>query len=114
MNKDLEEYFIREQLYRLEEVKKLQTEEGFYLYEPGNVLLVNIDNSKTIKRFAKKRRAFSRLRVFINYEHGNVVCEILINAEEEFKKLFTIPIFYTKFISTSVDNIPLEYRVLIS
>jgi hypothetical protein len=112
MNKDLEEYFIREQLYRLEEVKKLQTEEGFYHYKPGNVLLVHIDNSKTIKRFAKKRRVFSRLGVFIDYEHGNVVCKILSNTDE-FNKPITIPIFYTKFISTSVDNIPLEYRSLV-
>jgi hypothetical protein len=112
MNKDLEEYYIREQLYRLEEIKKLQAEEGFYLYEPGNVLLVHIDNSKTNKRFAKKRRVFSRLGVFISYEHGNVVCKILTNTEE-FKKPITVPIFYTKFLSTSIDNIPLEYRSLI-
>jgi hypothetical protein len=79
MNKELEEYFIREQLYRLEEIKKLQAEEGFFLYKPGNVLLVHIDNSKTSKRFAKKRRVFSRLVVFIDYEHGNVVCKILTN-----------------------------------
>jgi hypothetical protein len=66
MNKDLEEYYIREQLHRLEEVKKLQDEEGFFLYKPGHVLLIHIDNSKTQKRFSKKRRAFSSLGILSN------------------------------------------------
>jgi hypothetical protein len=113
MNKDLEEYFIREQLYRLEEIKKLQAEEGFFLYKPGNVLLVHIDNSKTRRKFTKKRRVFSRLGVFLDYENGNVICKILTNTEEEFNKPITIPIFYTKFISTSIDKIPPEYQSLI-
>jgi hypothetical protein len=42
------------------------------------------------------------LYFFIYYEHGNVVCKILSNTDE-FNKPITIPIFYTKFISTSVE-----------
>jgi hypothetical protein len=64
-------------------------------------------------RFAKKRRVFSRLGVFIKYEHGNVVCKVLTKTEDEFNKPISIPIYYTKFLSTSIDNIPREYQTLI-
>jgi hypothetical protein len=77
------------------------------------VLLIHIDNSKTYKRFAKKRKVFSRLGVFIKYELGIVVCKVITKTEDEFNKPISIPIYYTKFLSTSIEYIPLEYQTLI-
>jgi hypothetical protein len=79
MHKDLEEYYIRENLKRLEEVKHQQNIEGLFFYKPGDILLIHLDNSKNIDKLNKKRRVFNRLATFLDYNHGNVVCQVLYN-----------------------------------
>jgi hypothetical protein len=37
-NKDIEEFFIRENLYKLDDVRNKQIEAGFLIYKPGNIL----------------------------------------------------------------------------
>jgi hypothetical protein len=107
MNKDLEEYYIREQLHRLDEIKKLQYEGGYFNYRTANVLLVHIES----KMMDKKRRVFNRMALFIDYDHGNVLCKIL--EENLDKPVVTIPIYHTKLITSSIQAIPEKYLTLI-
>jgi hypothetical protein len=77
MHKDLEEYYIRENMNRAEEVKSMQISEGLFLYKPGNILLIHLNFSKTKDKLNKTRRTFNRLAEFLNYDHGNVVCQVI-------------------------------------
>jgi hypothetical protein len=54
MHKDLEEYYIRENLKRLDEVKQLQNVEGLFFYKPGDILLIHIDNAKNAEKLNKR------------------------------------------------------------
>jgi hypothetical protein len=120
MHKDLEEYYIRENMNRAEEVKLMQSVEGLFLYKPGDVLLIHHDFSKTADKLNKTRRTFNRLAEFLGYDHGNVVCRVLrrtshMNEDEkkEVNKTIVIPIFYTKFLANSLKETPKEYKSLI-
>jgi hypothetical protein len=54
MHKDLEEYYIIENLKRLDEVKQLQNIEGLFFYKPDDILLIHIDNAKNTERLNKR------------------------------------------------------------
>jgi hypothetical protein len=70
-NIELEKYYIRENLFKLEEIKQKQIETGFFDYKPGNILLIHLDESKR-NAFAEKRRKFNKVVYFRNYVNGNV------------------------------------------
>jgi hypothetical protein len=114
---DLEEVFIRENLYRLDDVNKLQHDEGLLNYKPQNILLVNLDESKTRRAMDKRRRVFGRLAVFEKYEYGNVSCRLILRDKNNnifFGNPITIPIYHTKFVSNNFDSIPPSIRNQIS
>jgi hypothetical protein len=106
-NRDMEEYFIREHEMILNNVTEEQREEGLYNYKKGNILLIHLDLSKTDDKFKKQRRAFNQLAEFIEYDHGNVNCFILERGRRG--KEITLPIYYTKFVSSDLSTIPNEY-----
>jgi hypothetical protein len=109
-NPDLEEVFIRDNMYRLEEVKKLQRDAGFFNYKPENILLVSIDYSKRDEKMLKKRRLFNRIALFKRYENGNVMCEEINGIHPlSLLKTFVIPIQFTKLISQDIDTLPKKY-----
>jgi hypothetical protein len=108
-NKDLEEYFIREQQMRLQDVTEAQKEAELYNYIQGNILLIHLDFSKTDEKFKKQRRTFNQLAEFVKYDHGNVNCFILERGRRG--KEITLPIYYTKFVSTDLSTIPNEYKL---
>jgi hypothetical protein len=123
-NHDLEGFLIRQDQEQLEKVKQEQDIQGLFNYKPGNVLLVHLDYSRTPYSFTKSRRTFNAIAQFLNYEHGNVRVKILnpfnliddtvtkaeTNERFNVKKSVVIPIYYSKFLSTSVRNIPGQYR----
>jgi hypothetical protein len=117
LNPDLEEYFIRENMERLKEVRQLQYEAGFFNYKPGNILLIHLDKSKTQESFDKKRRAFNELAVFIEYQNGNVLCRRLTRDEYNkiipYRQQVLIPIYYTKYLAPSVQEIPRRFQQLV-
>jgi hypothetical protein len=115
MNPDIEEYYIRENMSRLDEVTTLQREAGFFNYKPGNALLIHINKAKTNEKFDKKRRAFNEVARFVRYENGNVNCERLTRAGGKIvgDKRITIPIYYTKYLAPSINEIPKKYLQLI-
>jgi hypothetical protein len=114
-NPETEDYFIRESYYKLQEIKKLQRDEGLFDYQRGNVLLVHLSEYKTEQKFDKRRRNFDRLAIFVSYNFGNVVCRLLVIGNEG-KQIgltgdsITIPIYHTKYISRDINSIPLAYR----
>jgi hypothetical protein len=52
-NQDLERYFMKENEYKLESINAKQKELELRNYEPGNILLIHLDFSKTCSRFTK-------------------------------------------------------------
>jgi hypothetical protein len=116
-DKDIEEYYIRQQMVRLDKVKELLHNEGFFNYKPGNVLLIHLDFSKTDDKMRKKRRAFNRLAEFDHYVNGNVRCSLLEwygGKIKVFKRTsIDIPIYYTRFLVDHVSLIPEKYKQLI-
>jgi hypothetical protein len=117
-NKDIEGYFIREQLYKLEEIKNRQAEAGFFNYKPGDILLIHRDNSKLgYTQYNKKRRVFNRVARFIRYIHGNVECVIYERGEhgppEVSKTSIILPIYHTRLIAHSLAELPPAYSTLI-
>jgi hypothetical protein len=46
---------MKENEYKLEEINQKQKEMGLKVYEPGNILLIHLDFSKTSNRFSKKK-----------------------------------------------------------
>jgi hypothetical protein len=117
MHPDLEEYYIRQQLSVLKDVKELQRNSGFFDYEPGDVLLIHLDESKTEKSMVRKRRVFNRLAVFSSYENGNVLCKRLLRSGGKIvvQDPYTIllPIYFTKYLVSNVNDIPQRYHQLI-
>jgi hypothetical protein len=93
---------------------------GFFIYRPGNILLVHINMSKTnIPRATKRRATFNRLAEFIGYEQGNVCYKVL---EKQIAKnislLFwkspnVIQIYYTKYVCENRATIPFMFWSLI-
>jgi hypothetical protein len=117
LNPDLEEYFIRENMSRLKEVKDLQREAGFFNYRKGNVLLIHLNKAKTNEMFDKKRRAFNEVAIFVAYQNGNVVCLRLTRRGGQVQSLsptpILLPIYHTKFIANSLDELPQRFQQLI-
>jgi hypothetical protein len=85
---------------------------GFFIYRPGNILLVHVDMIKTnIPRATKRRATFNRLAEFIGYEHGNVCCKVLEKQITEgislfWKRPIIIPIYYTKYVCATLADLP--------
>jgi hypothetical protein len=103
---------MKENEYKLEEINQKQKELGLKEYEPGNILLIHLDFSKTSNRFSKKRRNFNKLAKFIAYEFGNIKCYIY-NIEKHIKNPLTVPIYYTKYIAKDENSIPEKYEELL-
>jgi hypothetical protein len=108
-NLEIEAAYIRYQTERSNEIVKQQEESGLLDYKPGNVLMVHIPKDKTPAKFDKRRRNFSDLAVFINYRHGNVVCELMDHLL--FKNpIIELPIYFTKYLSEDMYSIPANYK----
>jgi hypothetical protein len=108
-NHQLEAFYIRTQKMKLEEVNHLQYK--FKNYKPGNILLVHIP-FKDINY--KRRRNFTHLAEFINYEFGNVKCNVLY---PEPLNIITLPIYYTQLVARDIHiahNLPNLHRYFYS
>jgi hypothetical protein len=122
-NPDLEEYFIRDNIERLHEIKALQQDAGFFNYKTGDIILIHLDRSKTTTSMVKKRRAFNEVSIFVQYQNGNVVCQrlrrngqggiVLVPRNSEDLGLVMIPIYYTKLVAPTLKDLPKKYQQLI-
>jgi hypothetical protein len=99
---ELESWFIRQQKAKLLEVLKITK----HTYKPGNILLIHRPVNKTSDLFRKRRRNFDELATFIQYVHGNVQVEL------KTKKVEILPIYYTKFVCDTKNDLPTDYRYL--
>jgi hypothetical protein len=74
-------------------------------YEPGNILMIHLEQARTADRFEKQRRYWNRIGRFVEYVHGNVRVLIFgpgIQAPND----VVVPIYFTKFIAKDWDSIP--------
>jgi hypothetical protein len=114
---EIEDYFIRKNLGKLEEIREAQYEAGLLKYQPGNVIRLYFRRGKTEAKFSKRRYNFDTLAEFIRYEHGNVMCRPFKINRAEIESIeiieqgvITLPIYYTKYLSKDIHSIPYEYR----
>jgi hypothetical protein len=117
---EIEEYYIREHIYKLEEAERKQRLAGFYTYQTGDVLLIHLDLKRYSARFEKVRRVLNRLARFIGYENGNVRCTLFFLNEnntmiysKDPENSFILPIYHTKFLCHEGETIPQEYLKLL-
>ena len=75
------------QMNRLQ--KQKQMKEGLLNLKYGDKIKIYLDMSKTPGAFAKKRGNYIHDATFIEYRHGNVICEF--NGQ-----LIEIPIYWVK------------------
>jgi hypothetical protein len=129
-NLELEGLFIRRNIIKCDRAEERQFSDFLFTYRPGNVLMVHLDFAKTPFKFLKRRRNFNTLATFERYEHGNVVCKILNISREytgereggegsegevgereayDLRREIEVPIYFTKFVSSSLENLPKSY-----
>ena len=113
-NPDVEYQYIRWCEKRLNEVIANQKLLGYLDYKPGNVLMVHIDTGKTTEKHKKRRRFFDRLGTFVQYDHGNVVVDMIIqdvrvHSSGNKKKRVIVPIYHTKYIAKNIQSLPAKY-----
>ena len=97
----LELDYIRKMKMKRDKVLIAQRKEGLKKYQPGDILIIHLDFSKTGAKFEKQRRRFNRLAKFLKYEHGNVRCQLIGSREQ-----LLLPIFYTRFVSKDLKTLP--------
>jgi hypothetical protein len=118
-HKALEECFFRDNISRAQKMHKKQEVAGFFMYRPGNILLVHVDMLKVhMPRATKRRATFNRLAEFIGYEYGSVRCKVLEKQITEGNSLFwknpiVVPIYYTKYVCAALADIPFTFRTFI-
>jgi hypothetical protein len=66
---------------------------------------------------SKIRRTFNQLGSFLEYERGNVMCNLLTWMDDGtiglWRPPISIPIYFTKFLADNWESIPREYKKLI-
>ena len=77
-------------------------------YEPGNVLLIHLNLSKTEAKHEKQRRKFSNLAIFKEFRNGNAIVDLL-RPYSFIKSYIEIPLMHTRYLCESVDKIPDNY-----
>jgi hypothetical protein len=111
---EIEDYFIRQNLNKLEEVREIQRKAGLLKYQPENVLRIYFPRGKTAEKYNKRRYNFDTLAEFIRYDNGNVVCEPFVfnkaGTHIILQNPITIPIYYTKYLCEDTASVPYEYR----
>ena len=114
-NPDVEYQYIRWCEKRLGEVIANQKLLGYLDYKPGNVLMVHIDTGKTSEKHKKRRRFFDRLGTFVQYDHGNVVVDMIVqdvrvHSSGKKKHQVIVPIYHTKYVAKNIRSLPAQYR----
>jgi hypothetical protein len=99
LNPEWEWQYIRWCNEKVQEIKRNQ--EPYLHYKHGNILFLHLDESKTARRFDKKRRYWNGIGVFIRYTHGNVLVRTQNNIIE-------VPIYFTKLCPP--ESIPAAKR----
>ena len=112
---DIEYQYIRWCERKLNNVLDYQHQQKLLEYQPGNILMVHIDNGKTSDKHEKRRRFFDRLGEFVRYDYGNVVVKLLVkpvrvNTRAVPKIEVTVPIYHTKYVSKNLATLPKSYN----
>ena len=110
MTEDLEWAYIREKDRELIKVLDRLKDDGYHSYEPGNILMVHLDNSKTPNRMKKRRRNFEDIGEFLGYKNGNVIVKMLTGYKDQIDQELEVPIFYTKKIARNEDSLTEEQK----
>lgn len=110
-NPEIEGQYIRYQTHVLERIIEEQRRKGLMNYDPGNILLIHLDLSRTIHSMDKRRRQFNELASFVRYENGNVVCELLRKYPD--LSVIEVPIYYSEKVAESINELPERFRKIL-
>jgi hypothetical protein len=97
-NKDIERIYINKKENQLKNINLNQ----FTSYKRGDILFVHIPFEKDGLGY-KRRRNFTHLAYFLNYDHGNVNCKPFLPPEEFNITSIVLPLYYTKFICSFIN-----------
>jgi hypothetical protein len=121
---ELEGIFIRRNVHRNDPFNETgqiarQAAAGLFKYTRGNILLVHVDYKATRTRLNvdKRRRDFNFIAEFLQYEHGNVRVNLISHLPPRSlpKKEMVLPIYNTKFLADSIDDVPdVYFRFLVN
>ena len=114
-NPEIEYQYIRWCERKLSEIIANQKRLGYLDYKPGNILMVHIDKGKTSEKHDKRRRFFDRLGTFVQYDHGNVVVDMIVqdirvHSTGNKKHRVIVPLYHTKFVAKNIRSLPAEYK----
>ena len=112
---DVEYQYIRWCERKLTEIIANEKRLGYLDYKPGNILMVHIDKGKTSEKHDKRRRFFDRLGAFVQYDHGNVVVDMIVqdirvHSTGNKKHRVIVPLYHTKFVAKNIRSLPAEYK----
>jgi hypothetical protein len=79
--------------------------DGLCNFQPGNILIAHLDESKTKHKFDKKGRQYKYLCEFLEYHHGKVLVRGLND-----RAVKVIPIYDAVKISDNANSIPPSFR----
>ena len=68
--------YIQSKQKQIKELVKKNISRELIIFEYGDPLLIYLDNSKTNSVFEKRRGNYNIEATFIQYENGNIVCEV--------------------------------------
>jgi hypothetical protein len=110
-NPELEKQWIRKCIRENDIIKQRQYNAGLYDYQPGNILYMYLDDkTHAFSIYTKRTRNFSRLGIFVRYEHHNVVAQLLIKNNDgeliNYKQTVIVPIYFTRFCADNLASIP--------
>ena len=101
-NVDLEWSFIRLKISELQDVRQNLQQRGLLSFKPGNILQCALSSRKAGDIFDKKRRAFDKLAMFLEYRNGNAVIRILYPLTD---RVIDVPLYRCNFVCNSFDEL---------
>jgi hypothetical protein len=105
----LEAMYIRCCKDKLRVVDRRRLVDGLITYEPGAILLVHIPIHKTDYAMSdKRRRNFNELAVFVGYNAGNAVVD-LVNPYADMSRI-VLPVYYTKYLARDINEYLQKYH----
>jgi len=99
---DLEWMFIRENLHKLNQVNNNLRAKGLLDMKPGMILMCSLSHGKSGEGFAKRRRSYDKLCMFLGYFHGNAVVRQL----HPLKNIAdTVPLYSCVVIASDISRL---------
>ncbi|KAA6404356.1 MAG: hypothetical protein EZS28_000119 [Streblomastix strix] len=107
-NDDIEGQYKRQQKNKLFDIKIQQQNKGLLSFQPGIILLIHLDYTKTGDSFVMQRRNFNELAEFIKQSNGNVMVKLLKSQSD--LKIVELLEQYCKLVAKDICLLDTKYK----